>query len=109
MRPDILNPIFAEIDALKGVGSALARPLERLGLRRAVDVAFHLPTGMVERKRGGIINVAAEISGAYDMAWVDGKLSRLMETLGEVLDQARREDKATNRVADAIARKRIGR
>lgn len=58
---------------------------------------------------GGIINVAAEISGAYDMAWVDGKLSRLMETLGEVLDQARREDKATNRVADAIARKRIGR
>lgn len=58
---------------------------------------------------GGIINVAAEIAGAYDMAWVDGKLSRLMETLGEVLDQARREDKATNRVADAIARKRIGR
>lgn len=50
MRPDILNPIFAEIDALKGVGSALARPLERLGLRRAVDVAFHLPNGMVERK-----------------------------------------------------------
>jgi leucine dehydrogenase len=58
---------------------------------------------------GGIINVAAEIAGAYDMAWVDGKVSRLMETLGEVLDQARREDKATNRVADAIARKRIGR
>lgn len=58
---------------------------------------------------GGIINVAAEISGAYDMAWVDGKLSRLMETLGEVLDQARREDRATNRVADAIARTRIGR
>ena len=58
---------------------------------------------------GGIINVAAEIAGAYDTAWVDAKVTRLMETLGEVLDQARREDKATNRVADAIARTRIGR
>ena len=51
MRPDILNPLFAEITALKGVGPALARPLERLGLARAIDVAFHLPTGMVERHR----------------------------------------------------------
>ncbi len=58
---------------------------------------------------GGIINVAAEISGAYDPNWVDGKVSRLMETLGEVLDQAQREGRATNRVADAIARQRIGR
>ncbi|MGF7147532.1 ATP-dependent DNA helicase RecG [Sphingomonas zeicaulis] len=51
MRPDILNPLFAEVTALKGVGPALARPLERLGLARAVDVAFHLPTGLVERTR----------------------------------------------------------
>ncbi len=58
---------------------------------------------------GGIINVAAEISGVYDPAWVEGKVQRLMETLGEVLDQAQREGKATNRVADAIARQRIGR
>ena len=32
MRPDILNPLFAEVEALKGVGPALAKPLERLGL-----------------------------------------------------------------------------
>jgi ATP-dependent DNA helicase RecG len=51
MRPEILNPLFAEVEALKGVGAALARPLERLGLKRAVDVLFHLPTGMVERRR----------------------------------------------------------
>ena len=49
MRPDILNPLFAEITALKGVGAALAKPLERLGLARVVDVAFHLPTGYVDR------------------------------------------------------------
>ena len=49
MRPDILNPLFAEVTALKGIGAALAKPLERLGLRRVVDVAFHLPTGWVDR------------------------------------------------------------
>jgi ATP-dependent DNA helicase RecG len=49
MRPDILNPLFAEITALKGVGPALAKPLDRLGLTRVVDVAFHLPTGWIDR------------------------------------------------------------
>jgi leucine dehydrogenase len=56
---------------------------------------------------GGIINVAAEISGAYDPAWVEGKVQRLVKTLGEVLDQAGSEGRATNRVADELARGRI--
>ena len=38
MRPAILNPLFAEVTALKGVGPALAKPLDRLGLERVVDV-----------------------------------------------------------------------
>ncbi|MBO9622862.1 MAG: ATP-dependent DNA helicase RecG [Sphingomonas sp.] len=49
MRPELLNPLFAEITALKGVGPGLAKPLERLGLARVVDVAFHLPTGWIDR------------------------------------------------------------
>ncbi len=49
MRPDILNPLFAEVTALKGVGPGLAKPLDRLGLKRVVDIAFHLPTGWVDR------------------------------------------------------------
>lgn len=49
MRPEILNPLFAETTVLKGVGPALAKPLDRLGLARVVDVAFHLPTGFVDR------------------------------------------------------------
>jgi len=56
---------------------------------------------------GGIINVAAEISGNYSREWVDGKLARLIETLGEVLDEARSTDQPANAVADRIARKRI--
>ncbi|HET9427241.1 MAG TPA: ATP-dependent DNA helicase RecG [Allosphingosinicella sp.] len=50
MRPDILNPLFAEVEALKGVGPQLAKPLHRLGLDRAVDVLFHLPVNWIERK-----------------------------------------------------------
>ncbi|WP_375381406.1 ATP-dependent DNA helicase RecG [uncultured Sphingomonas sp.] len=49
MRPDILNPLFAEVTALKGVGPGLARPLERLGLARVVDLLFHLPSGWIDR------------------------------------------------------------
>ncbi len=56
---------------------------------------------------GGIINVAAEIAGAYDPAWVEAKVQRLIQTLGEVLDQAKSESRASNRVADELARKRI--
>jgi ATP-dependent DNA helicase RecG len=51
MRPEILNPLFAEVEALKGIGPGLKKPLDRLGLSRAVDIAFHLPTGWVDRKR----------------------------------------------------------
>jgi leucine dehydrogenase len=57
---------------------------------------------------GGIINVASEISGVYDPAWVESKVQRLVLTLGEVLDQAKSERRATNHVADEIARRRIG-
>ena len=58
MRPTILNPLFAEVTALKGVGPALARPLERLGLGRVVDVAFHLPTGWIDRLPRDELDVA---------------------------------------------------
>jgi ATP-dependent DNA helicase RecG len=49
MRPDILNPLFAEVTALKGVGPGLAKPLDKLGLHRVIDVAFHLPSGFIDR------------------------------------------------------------
>lgn len=51
MRPELLNPLFAEVEALKGVGPTLAKPLARLHIARVVDLLFHLPVGMVERRR----------------------------------------------------------
>ncbi len=56
---------------------------------------------------GGIINVAAEISGSYSRDWVDAKLARLVITLGQVLDESLRTSQPANLVADRIARQRI--
>lgn len=56
---------------------------------------------------GGIINVAAEISGTYSREWVGGKLDTLMGTLGSVIDEALSNDEPTNIVADRIAKDRI--
>ena len=50
MRPDRLNPLFAAADSLKGVGAGLARPLEKLGLTRIKDFAYHLPDRFVQRR-----------------------------------------------------------
>ncbi|KQX26327.1 MULTISPECIES: ATP-dependent DNA helicase RecG [unclassified Sphingomonas] len=61
MRPDILNPLFAEVETLKGVGPTLAKPLRKLALERVVDLLFHLPTGSVDRKP--VETVEAEDSG----------------------------------------------
>jgi ATP-dependent DNA helicase RecG len=51
MRPDVLNPLFAEVETLKGVGPNIAKALARLDLTRAVDLAYHLPTGTIDRVR----------------------------------------------------------
>ncbi|MFN7056054.1 Glu/Leu/Phe/Val dehydrogenase dimerization domain-containing protein [Hyphomonas sp.] len=56
---------------------------------------------------GGIINVAAEISGHYSRDWVAGKLDTLIATLGSVLDEALSTGQPANAVADRIARRRI--
>ena len=56
---------------------------------------------------GGIINVAAEISGSYSRDWVEATLAQLIVTLGGVLDDALKTDQPTNYVADGMARARI--
>jgi ATP-dependent DNA helicase RecG len=51
MRPDLLNPLFTEISAMKGVGPALIKPLGKLRLERVKDLLYHFPTGWVYRKK----------------------------------------------------------
>lgn len=61
---------------------------------------------------GGITNVASELraresGGAFDPAWVERKLVRLMQTLDEVLDRSQAEGRPTHEIADDIAEARI--
>ena len=51
MRPDVLNPLFAEVEAMPGVGPKVAKMLAKLGIGRVVDLLYHLPTGVIERVR----------------------------------------------------------
>ena len=51
MRPEVLNPLFAEVEVLKGVGPQVAKALKRLDITRVVDLLYHLPTGVIERLR----------------------------------------------------------
>ncbi|MFL6794717.1 MAG: ATP-dependent DNA helicase RecG [Sphingomicrobium sp.] len=58
MRPEILNPLFAEAEVLKGVGPQVAKLLTRLDLTRVVDVLYHLPTGAIERVKAPAASAA---------------------------------------------------
>jgi ATP-dependent DNA helicase RecG len=51
MRPELLNPLFAEVESLRGVGPQVSKQLAKLDLSRAIDLLFHLPTGSIERIR----------------------------------------------------------
>jgi ATP-dependent DNA helicase RecG len=55
MRPPVLNPLFASLSALPGVGQKLEKLFQRLLGRddeppRIIDLVFHLPTGFVDRR-----------------------------------------------------------
>ena len=58
MRPEILNPLFTEVEALKGVGPQVAKMLKKLGIERVVDLLYHLPTGSIERIKANAATAA---------------------------------------------------
>src|SRR5262249_55596424 len=53
MRPAVLNPLFASVTALAGIGPKLAKLYARLLDRddaRIIDLLFHLPAGVIDRR-----------------------------------------------------------
>jgi ATP-dependent DNA helicase RecG len=75
MRPAVLNPLFASLSALPGIGPKLEKLFARLIGRdeekpRIVDLLFHLPSGLVDRRNrpklsevepGTVVTVAVTI------------------------------------------------
>ncbi|MDZ4306962.1 MAG: ATP-dependent DNA helicase RecG, partial [Allopontixanthobacter sp.] len=60
MRPEALNPLFVEVEALEGVGPKLRKPLEKLGLSRVRDIIFHLPERFVTRRAIADLDAGSE-------------------------------------------------
>src|SRR5690606_31492239 len=129
VAPDAIYDVKADLYAPCALGATLnPQTLDRLKVRAVVGAANNqLATAEIGHELfrrgvlyapdyvvngGGIINVASEMNaretgGAYDPAWVEGKLSRLMETFEEILERSAAENKPTHLIADAIAEARI--
>jgi ATP-dependent DNA helicase RecG len=50
MRPEILFPLFAPVKTLPGVGPKVAEALGRLAGTKVVDLLWHLPSGVIDRR-----------------------------------------------------------
>ena len=50
MRPDILSPLFRPVLSLKGVGQRIGKLIETAAGGRLLDLCWHLPRGIVDRR-----------------------------------------------------------
>jgi leucine dehydrogenase len=129
VKPDEIYDAQADIFAPCALGGAVnAETLDRLKGRAIVGAANNqLASPEIGREvfkrglvyapdyvvnAGGIINVASEVralnsGGAYDPAWVESKVARIAETLGEILDRSAADRRPTDEIALEIARARI--
>lgn len=52
MRPRLLYPLFEPVDRLRGIGPRLAKLVGKAADgERIIDLLFHLPTGVIDRRR----------------------------------------------------------
>ncbi|PCI47390.1 MAG: amino acid dehydrogenase [Alphaproteobacteria bacterium] len=52
---------------------------------------------------GGIINIAAETRGAYDVDWVNAKVDHIYDSLKVIFERSVSENRSTSRIADELA------
>ena len=50
MRPEILFPLFAPVRSLPGLGPRLGEAVAKLAGEKVVDLLWHLPTGLIDRR-----------------------------------------------------------
>ena len=50
MRPEILYPLFSSVSSLPGIGPRLSVLYERLAGKHCVDLCWHLPSGLIDRR-----------------------------------------------------------
>ncbi len=70
MRPPILNKLFAPVTVLPGVGPRLGKLVEKLAGPKVVDLLWHLPSGIIDRRYAP--RIAAANDGA--IATITGRV-----------------------------------
>jgi ATP-dependent DNA helicase RecG len=50
MRPEILYPLFAPVTKLPGIGPRIGKLVEKLAGPQIVDLLWHLPSGLIDRR-----------------------------------------------------------
>ncbi len=60
LRPEILFPLFAPVTALAGIGPRYGTLLEAVAGPHLVDLLFHLPTGLIDRRFAPLARDAPE-------------------------------------------------
>lgn len=56
MRPEILFPFFAETTSLAGVGGRIAASLEKVAGTKIIDLLWHLPVDLIDRRSSPNLN-----------------------------------------------------
>ena len=72
MRPPVLFSLFAPITTLPGIGPRLGKLFERLAGPRLVDLLWHMPVGLIDRRYAPKLRDAKDGVVATLTVWVDG-------------------------------------
>jgi ATP-dependent DNA helicase RecG len=75
LRPEILFPLYAPITTLAGVGPRLGKLFERLAGPAVVDLLWHLPTGIIDRRFAPKVREAPPGATATLKIVVDGHVA----------------------------------
>jgi ATP-dependent DNA helicase RecG len=71
-RPEILFPVFAPVTSIKGVGPRIGALVERAAGPHIVDLLWHLPTGLLDRRYAPLLGEAEPGRIATVTVHVDG-------------------------------------
>src|SRR6185503_15273418 len=58
MRPQSLTPLFAQVTSLPGIGPRLGKLVERLTGALVLDLLWHLPVGVIDRRNAPTVATA---------------------------------------------------
>ena len=50
MRPEVLFPLFKPVTSISGVGPRMAKLVEKVAGDKVIDLCWHLPTGLIDRR-----------------------------------------------------------